>query len=182
LLIRLMLLMTLLPALELTLLIKVHGFFAASYGGFFGLLVTVGTIVLTGIVGANLARAQGLGLIKRLQENMSSGKVPTDEAIDGVMILVGGAMLLTPGFITDFSGLTMLFTPTRRIYKTKILAWAKKKIASGEFQFNMATPQYQGSAAGPFTQPQRGRPSAETPNLSPHANDPDVIDVDIVKD
>ncbi len=110
-------------------LIKVHGYFAQTYGGFMGFFVTVGTIIMTGVIGANLARQQGIGVLKRLQENLAQGKAPTQEALDGIMILVGGAMLLTPGFFTDFCGLTMLFAPTRAVYKVWLLNWAKRKIA-----------------------------------------------------
>jgi len=62
----------------------------------------IGVIILTGIIGASLARQQGMETLRRAQHNMSMGQTPTGEIFDGICILIGAIVLLTPGFITDF--------------------------------------------------------------------------------
>ncbi len=75
--------------------------------------LTVGLVFATGIVGATLARYQGLRCMNRVQEDLTAGRLPGDPMIDGLMILVAGALLVTPGILTDLVGFALL-TPIFR--------------------------------------------------------------------
>ena len=105
----LVLLFTIVPAVELAILIRV--------GTFIGVGNTLFLIVFTGVVGAALARYQGLLVLMRIQESLNKGAMPNEELMDGLMILVGGIVLLTPGFITDAMGLFLLLPWTRALIK-----------------------------------------------------------------
>ncbi len=100
------LLVLIIPFLEIYLLLKV--------GGLIGALPTIFMVMFTAVVGAWLLREQGLATFEKLKASVASGKVPTYELIEGPIILVGGALLLTPGFITDFMGLMCLVPASRR--------------------------------------------------------------------
>ena len=125
---RLLLLFTIVPAIELVILLQIHHAIAASYGTLVGLLVTVGTIAFTGIVGAALARQQGLGVLRQLQTQMKQGQVPGQAIGDGVLILVGSAFLLTPGFLTDLVGFSLLIPVTRKLFRDRLTAWIQHRI------------------------------------------------------
>ena len=86
----LLLLFILVPAIELALLLEV--------GSHLGTLPTLGLIAVTGVVGASLARRQGLAVLRRAQDQMARGELPAGSLADGVMILVAGALLITPGY------------------------------------------------------------------------------------
>jgi len=105
----LIILFTVIPAVELTLLIKI--------GTVIGSGNTILLIVLTGIIGAYLARLQGFTVLQNIQNSLNQGQMPTDSMLDGVMILVGGIVLLTPGFITDVLGFALLIPWTRSLIK-----------------------------------------------------------------
>jgi UPF0716 protein FxsA len=102
---RLLLLFTVVPIVELGLLIQV--------GRVIGLAPTIAIVLVTGITGAALARWQGLATLHRVQTEMSQGRVPTGPLVDGLLILVAGGVLLTPGFLTDALGFLLLIPPTR---------------------------------------------------------------------
>ncbi|UCF30559.1 MAG: membrane protein FxsA [bacterium] len=121
---RLFLLFTLVPAIELYLLIKV----GTVIGAFNTLLV----IILTGVVGAFYARQQGFRVVNNIQWKMEQGELPGDDLINGAMLLVGGALLVTPGFITDFAGFSLIFPPTREAIKVSVKRYLEKKIREGE--------------------------------------------------
>ena len=114
----LFLLFTVLPALELLVLIKV--------GTTIGALNTLILVLLIGAIGAQLARLQGFLVIQKVQDNLSRGVMPSSELLDGVLILVGGLLLLTPGFITDVLGIFLLIPPARYLIKI----FLKKKLQS----------------------------------------------------
>ena len=82
-------------------------------GGAIGVWWTLGMILVTAMIGTLLLRAQGLGLIARIQGEVNAGRVPARELVHGVMLLVAGVLLLTPGFITDTLGF-LLFVPALR--------------------------------------------------------------------
>jgi UPF0716 protein FxsA len=111
----LIILFTILPALELSLLIKI--------GAHIGAGNTIFIIILTGVVGAYLARIQGFLVLQQIQDNINKGVLPSLQLMDGLMILVGGIVLLTPGFITDTLGFLLLIPPTRAL----IRLWLRKK-------------------------------------------------------
>lgn len=104
-LLRLLLLFTLVPLVELYLLIRL--------GRYIGVGATVAIVIGTGVVGAWLTRMQGLRVLRELRQRIESGQMPTGPLIDGLLILVAGAVLLTPGLITDACGF-LLLTPRFR--------------------------------------------------------------------
>lgn len=75
---------------------------------------TIGLIVLTGILGASLARQQGLSTLAKIQNELKSGRPPTQELVEGAMIVVGGLVLLTPGILTDLFGFAMMVPGIRQ--------------------------------------------------------------------
>lgn len=97
------------PALEIGLLIMA--------GKTIGPIPTILLIISTGVIGAWLAKNQGIRAIEQVRMQMSRGQMPGDAIIDGLCILVGGVLLLTPGFITDSVGFILLFPASRRIVK-----------------------------------------------------------------
>lgn len=99
----------LLPILEFAVLVKV--------GTKIGVLNTVFLTILISLTGAYLARLQGFLVLRRIQANFEEGRMPSDEMLDGVLILTGGLLLLFPGFITDALGLILLFPLTRSAIK-----------------------------------------------------------------
>lgn len=116
--VKLLLAFILIPLLELTLLIKL--------GGAIGVLNTIGIVVLTAVVGAYLARMEGTRTLLHIRASMDRGIMPTDELIDALIIFASGAVLLTPGFITDLCGLLLLFPPSRHAFRE----WLKRRLAS----------------------------------------------------
>ncbi|TVP83577.1 MAG: membrane protein FxsA [Alkalicoccus sp.] len=96
-----------------------------------GLALTVLLIILTGLLGAWLARREGLQAIRRAQLKTSQGQVPGEEILDGVCILIGGVVLLTPGFITDALGFLLLIPGTRQMFKKLLQRAYEKMVYSG---------------------------------------------------
>ncbi len=125
---RLFLLFTLVPALELCLIIKV----GQSIGAFNSLLI----ILFTGVLGAYYARQQGFKVFSNIQWRMQQGDVPGDDLVNGAMLLVGGALLITPGFVTDFLGFSLIFPLTREAMKRSVSLYLQRKIDRGEIRIN----------------------------------------------
>ena len=86
-------------------------------GHLMGIWPTLGMIVLTGISGAYLAKKQGLETLRKAQAQLRFGQMPGEAILDGICILVGGVLLLLPGFITDIVGFLMLAPPTKNFFK-----------------------------------------------------------------
>jgi UPF0716 protein FxsA len=120
---RLFLLFIILPILDLTVLVKL--------GGSIGFWPTLTLVLLTGAAGAALARAEGLRVLKLVQRELAAGRVPGSALLDGVAILAGGLLLLTPGFITDVMGLALLLPPTRRWVKRVVRRWFEEQLDTG---------------------------------------------------
>ncbi|MFC7783002.1 MAG: FxsA family protein [Bacillota bacterium] len=118
-----LLLLIIVPALEIGLLVL--------SGQAFGLIPTVLLIITTGILGAYLAKKQGMETLRKAQQDMQYGQLPGDAIIDGLCILVGGVVLLTPGFITDAIGFLLLLPPTRKMFKPFIYKLFKRWINNG---------------------------------------------------
>ncbi|HSW61278.1 MAG TPA: FxsA family protein [bacterium] len=125
---KLFLLLTIVPAMELWLLIKV--------GGEIGFFPTLMIVVLTGITGAWLAKMEGISVLVKIQHSISQGVIPKAELVNGLLIFVGGAMLLTPGFITDIAGLLMIFPLTRSLFATILISYFERKIKEGTVHFS----------------------------------------------
>ncbi|WP_019154819.1 FxsA family protein [Robertmurraya massiliosenegalensis] len=100
-------------------------------GKIIGVWATISIIILTGILGAYLAKQQGLETLRRAQLEMQYGRVPGEAIVDGICILVGGVLLLTPGFITDTMGFLLLLPQTRVFFKGRMKKWLKKWIDNG---------------------------------------------------
>jgi UPF0716 protein FxsA len=115
-LIKLFLAFTLIPVIELYLLIKI--------GSVMGAASTILLVILTGAAGAWLARMQGLQTMMQVQNKMQAGEMPAEELIDAVIIFAAGVVLLTPGLITDVAGLLLLFPPSRLVFKQ----WLRRRI------------------------------------------------------
>jgi UPF0716 protein FxsA len=109
---RLLLLFTVVPLVELFLLVKL--------GTVIGIGPTVLIVITTGVLGAWLARWQGLGVLRRLTQDLNEGRLPADALIDGILILIAGAVLLTPGLITDALGFVLLI-PQSRIFVRRLI-------------------------------------------------------------
>jgi len=123
---RLFLLFTVVPAIELYLIIKV--------GQSIGAANTIWLIVGTGILGAYYARQQGFRVVSNIQWKMQQGQAPGEDLINGAMLLVGGALLITPGFVTDFLGFSLIFPPTREAIKVAVKRRLERKLREGEIR------------------------------------------------
>lgn len=100
-------------------------------GRIIGIGPTIGLILLTGVAGAWLARSQGLEILRRIQEETARGQMPAVTLIDGALILVGGLLLLTPGFFTDALGFSFLVPLTRDLWRQGLSAWLEKQMRQG---------------------------------------------------
>ena len=106
---KLLLLFITIPMIELFILVKL--------GTIIGFWPTVGIVIVTGILGAALARLQGFLIFQQIQSELQSGQIPADKMVDGLLIFVGGLVLLTPGLLTDLAGFALLVPFTRNIFK-----------------------------------------------------------------
>ncbi len=112
---KLFLAFTLIPAMEIYLLIQI--------GSVIGALNTLLIIIFTGIAGAYLARLEGMRTLLKIQSSLQQGIMPAEEMIDALIILIAGIVLLTPGFLTDITGLLLLIPQIRLVVKR----WLRKK-------------------------------------------------------
>ena len=115
---KLLLLFTLVPVLELYLLIEV--------GTRIGAPPTIAIVVLTGVLGALLAKQQGFATLNNIKHDLEDGIIPTEELMSGAFVLAGGLLLLTPGLLTDFIGLCCLVPPARNLMKVPLKKWLKR--------------------------------------------------------
>lgn len=122
----LLLLFIFIPVIEIALLIEV--------GSIIGTANTIAVILLTAIIGAYMVKHEGLGVMSRIQQSMNQGIFPAEEMINGMMILVSGALLLTPGFFTDVIGFLMVIPVTRNLIKSVARRIIEKKISSRYLQ------------------------------------------------
>jgi len=126
---KLFLLFTIVPFVELALLIKI--------GSMIGVFETILIIVITGMAGALMVRSAGIECLFRIQKNMESGVIPTDDLFSGLLILVAGAFLLTPGLITDAAGFILLIPVTRELVKKFLKKYVKLKIEQSELNHDI---------------------------------------------
>lgn len=110
---RLLLVFLLVPVIETWVLIRV--------GSVIGVVPTIALVILTAVVGSQLARHQGLRTIREIQACQQRGEVPALPMIEGAVLLVGGVMVALPGLVTDFIGLLMLVPPIRRAVAVRVL-------------------------------------------------------------
>ena len=121
--IKLLIIFVFVPVMELYILIEASRMI--------GIGATVGLIMLTGVAGAWLARSQGLEILRRIQQETANGQMPAQTLIDGALILVGGLLLLTPGFFTDALGFSFLVPITRELWRRGLSAWLEKQVRQG---------------------------------------------------
>jgi len=152
---KLLLLFTIVPALELYLLIQI--------GDRIGGLATLAMLFGTGILGAALARAEGLRVLRTWQSSLAAGTVPPDGVVSGVLVLLGGLLLITPGVLTDVAGLLLMVPAVRRPVARYVTHRLERAIASGTIKVVQTHP-----AAGPRDPFAPRQPRAY----------PDVIDVE----
>lgn len=113
----------LMPLVELVLLIKLNQQIGFAY--------TVAIVILTGVTGATLARMQGFLTVRAIQRDLAEGRMPAPRLIDGVMILIAGVLLVTPGLITDAIGFLLLLPPIRSSIRMWMRAKLEEKLKNG---------------------------------------------------
>ena len=113
---KLILAFTIIPIVEIYLLIEI--------GSIFGVLTAITLVILTGSLGAFMARMQGLQTLFRIQGSLREGRMPSRELLDALLIVIAGLVLLTPGFLTDSAGFLLLIPTTRN----SITSWLQRQI------------------------------------------------------
>lgn len=120
--VRLLLLFSIIPLVELALLIKL--------GGIMGVIPTVLLVAGTGVGGAYLAKSQGFKLLQEVLGALKEGQIPADHLIEGMLMLVGAVLLVTPGVLTDLSGIVLFIPYTRRVVarftRKKFTQWLRE--------------------------------------------------------
>lgn len=160
---RLLILFIVVPLTELWLLEYL------SSGSTWNFLATIALVIGTGVLGAWLAKRQGLQVWRRIYEQISQGHAPAAELLDGVMILLAGAVLITPGLLTDIVGLLLLVPRIRLHVGRWLVAWFKKRTIV-RFQATART-----TTSGPAT------PRAGTPGPTIPSADETVIDAEFTR-
>lgn len=113
------------PFVELFVILRV--------GGAIGVGPTVGTLIAVSVLGAWLVKREGFAVLRRATGQIQAGRVPGRELVDGVLILFGGALLLTPGFLTDLFGLALLFPPVRAVVRPALLRQLTARVRMRRF-------------------------------------------------
>jgi UPF0716 protein FxsA len=121
---KLLLLFTVVPAFELWLLIQL--------GQWIGAFETALLIVCTGGLGAFLAKREGLGVLRALQAELTQGIPPGERLVEGLLVLVGGVLLITPGVLTDLTGFLLIMPWSRRWLAPRVQRWAMKRLLPAE--------------------------------------------------
>jgi UPF0716 protein FxsA len=124
----LLVLFVVVPIAELYVIIRV--------GASIGFLNTLAVIIAVGFIGSWLVKREGMRTWARFNQTVASGQIPAKEMIDGVLILGAGALLLTPGFLSDVLGIVMLFPPTRAVLR----AYVSKRVQAGNFVVRTVRP------------------------------------------
>jgi len=145
------LLFVVVPIVEIALLIQV--------GSYIGVWSTVAIVILTAALGSWLLRQQGLATMTTARTKLNSGAVPATELLEGLILVFGGALLLTPGFFTDAVGFLCLLPPSRR--------WMASRLGHSAMVVGMGSIRGQGSTgtASPHQPGGRPRPRAEKPDV-----------------
>ncbi len=117
----LLVLLLIVPVVELYVIVAV--------AGSIGLLPTLALLVVISVAGSWLVRREGLGVYRRCRQLWASRQNPTDDLLDGLLVLVAGLMLLTPGFVTDALGLLLLIPPLRRVVRSSAFAPLRRRLS-----------------------------------------------------
>jgi UPF0716 protein FxsA len=156
---RLALVFIVVPVLEVVLLVRI--------GQAVGFLPTLALVLGTGIVGAALARTEGLRILFQARRELLAGQIPGQALLDGISVLVAGVLLLAPGILTDIAGIALLVPPSRRWIQRRVRARLEAGVSSGAVRFVVLDPSGLG---GPFGGGGAGRwdPSSPSePELDP---------------
>ncbi len=121
-------LFTLVPLVELYLLIRL--------GTYIGAVDTIAIVIGTGVAGGLLAKRQGLAVLDRMRSELNQGRLPAESLFDGLLILIAGAMLITPGLLTDGLGLLLLIPWSRQAFKSWLKRKIQEKISEGEIHIS----------------------------------------------
>lgn len=124
---KLLLLFTIVPIIELAILIPL--------GEWMGIIPTVALVLTTGFLGAVLAKRQGMAAWRRLKGDLAEGRLPQDSLLDGLAVLIAGAFLVTPGVLTDVTGLLLLIPAMRRPLKNYLRKRFKRSLESGSVSY-----------------------------------------------
>jgi UPF0716 protein FxsA len=108
------------PIVEITIIVAV--------AGQLGVLPTVGLLLVVSVAGGWLVRREGVGLLNRVRDELGRGELPAAGMVDGVLLLVGGALMLTPGFLTDAIGLLLLVPPMRALVRAGLLRRFQRRL------------------------------------------------------
>ena len=108
----------------------IETWFLIKMGGVIGALPTIALVIFTAVVGGILVRQQGFSTINRLQQKMQSGQMPAEELFAGMLIIIAGVLLITPGFFTDAMGFLCLFPPFRHWFAGAIIRSGAIKMAN----------------------------------------------------
>jgi UPF0716 protein FxsA len=111
------------PLAELYVILKV--------GDAIGVLPTIALLALDSVLGSMLLRAQGRAVWRRFNEALASGRMPHREVMDGVLVIFGGAFLITPGFISDVVGVALLLPPTRSLVRRWLVRRLGRRVSVG---------------------------------------------------
>lgn len=131
------------PIVEIAVFIEV--------GGRIGMWPTIGIVILTAVIGTAMLRQQGLSVLFRIQENLEANRMPVQELFDGVCLVIAGALLLTPGFVTDSIGFLLFVPPFRRWLASEI---GRRVVARADVRYTHHTYSAHGGHPG------HGRPGA----------------------
>jgi UPF0716 protein FxsA len=111
------------PLAELYVILKV--------GDAIGVLPTIALLAADSVLGSMLLRAQGRAVWRRFNEGLAAGRMPHREVMDGVLVIFGGAFLITPGFLTDIVGLALLLPPTRSLVRSLVVRRLGRRVRVG---------------------------------------------------
>lgn len=113
-------LLVVVPLVELYVIIQV----AQQIGG----LSTIGLLILSSVIGGWLLRVEGFGVVRRFRSDVMAGRLPAAPLVDGLLILVGGLLMLVPGFVSDTLGLLLLLPPVRLLARKTVLRRAQVRV------------------------------------------------------
>lgn len=119
----LLVLFIIIPLIELAVILKVNSFIGIAW--------TLGLIIITAFVGVRLLRLQGISTLLRANQKMQQGKIPAQELAEGFLLALAGAMLLTPGFLTDAFGFFLLIPATRKLLVHRVIKFISPRMMTG---------------------------------------------------
>ncbi|WP_352418734.1 FxsA family protein [Proteiniborus sp.] len=120
---KIFLLLTIVPIVEIFILFKIAEVTTVW--------TTIALVIVTGFVGAYLAKTEGVAILTSIKRELNEGRVPGNQLLNGLCVLIGGILLLTPGLLTDITGFTLVLPTTRQLYTNLIKRWLTSMIQTG---------------------------------------------------